>query len=182
MTKDSGKHDILPADGALRHRARMPVTMPRPSDRQVRRQAPAAAPSALQTGQDERGLMHGASRLHPSAVRPDDPRSRQDSWRRCSVFRLGWRSSCKRRARCLEPRRAHARERILRQDKGTAPSRGMICPKLLSAHRFWVSCFSAMPLEMAPNWHHVPLTDWFRLGFTWGPTTSNQSCHKVPPH
>jgi len=25
MTKDSGKHDILPADGALRHRARMPV-------------------------------------------------------------------------------------------------------------------------------------------------------------
>lgn len=49
QTLERGKHDILPATGAIRDRAGMPVTMPRNSDCKVRRQRQTAASSASQT-------------------------------------------------------------------------------------------------------------------------------------
>jgi hypothetical protein len=119
MTKDSGKHDILPADGAIRHRALMPVTMPRQSDRQVRRLGPAAASTALQSAQDERGLMHGASRLPPSTAHSIDPRTRRNLWERRTCSRMLWESFGKRRCLCLEPGRRNSAPQILRQDKST---------------------------------------------------------------
>lgn len=119
MTKDSGKHDILPADGAIRHRALMPVTMPRQSDRQVRLQGPAAASTALQPAQDERGLLHGASRLPPPTAHSSDPRTRKKVRERRSRFKLPWENSCKRRCRCLEAREADSAPQILWQDKST---------------------------------------------------------------
>ncbi len=119
MTKDSGKHDILPADGAIRHRALMPVTMPRQSDRQVRRLGLAAASTALQPAQDERGLMHGASRLPPPTAHSSDPRTRRNLWKRRTCSRMLWESFWKRRCLCLEPGRRKSAPQILRQDKST---------------------------------------------------------------
>ena len=123
MTKDCGKHDILPADGAIRHRALMPVTMPRPSDRQVRRLGPAAASTALQPARDERGLMHGASRLPPSAAHSSDPRTLRNLWERRTCRRMLRESFWKRRCLCLEPGRRKSAPQILRQDKSTGTIR-----------------------------------------------------------
>ncbi len=126
MTKDSGKHDILPADGAIRHRALMPVTMPRQSDRQVRRLGPAAASTALQSAQDERGLMHGASRLPPSTAHSSDPRTLRNLWERRTCSRILRESFGKRRGLCLEPGRRNSAPQILRQDKRTGTFQGQV--------------------------------------------------------
>jgi hypothetical protein len=57
---ESGKHVILPVAGAILDHARMPVTMPRQSHADMRRDGSTTAQTVPPPAVDERGRLRGA--------------------------------------------------------------------------------------------------------------------------
>lgn len=81
QTINDGKHDILPAAvpaNGRPDRARVPGTMPRPSDGKMRRDGSSAATVQPEHPVDERGGVHGAPEL--------EARQRQRAIANCIVY------------------------------------------------------------------------------------------------
>jgi hypothetical protein len=116
QTKDDGKHAILPVAGHPDH-AGLPVTLPRESDSNMRRDGSDVAWLLQLTDKkqavDERGRVHGAPELSPVK-----------ELLAAEAFRVDYRARSERR-RCRSSRRTCTRLRGQDRRRGTAAARAL---------------------------------------------------------